>query len=138
MKNLNFKSALLWLMFAGAFLVMSAGQTQAQSSSFGEGGLYSTPAGQFVSVPEAEDRLIIEMKEIRLHMEGLIPGSQQYKAKEKKLAYFKSITNFLKTGSGVADSIVSGLGVFATDVYSNISRAEQLQLKEEAIDLLSV
>jgi hypothetical protein len=137
MKKLNFKSALLGLMCVGAFLVLSAGQTQAQSSSIG-GGLYEAPAGPFVSVPEAEQRMKAEMTDIKGAMANQTPGTLAYKENFSKLGYFKSIYDHLKSGSGVGDSIAEGLEVFSTAVYGQgVTKTKMQELKDLAIAILT-
>lgn len=137
MKKLNFKSALLGLMCVGAFILVSAGQTQAQSSSL-SGGLYEAPAGPFVSVPEAEQRLMAEMTDIKAVMANQTPGTFAYRENFRKLGYFSSITDHLKSGSGVGESIVEGLDVFSTSLYGQgVTKTKMQELKNLATQILS-
>ena len=138
MKKLSTKFALLGLLFFGLFLFVGPQQVQAQSASFTDG-MYTPPVGNFVTVEEAEERLLAERIDIKNEMKNQTPGTLAYRENVRKLAYFNSIADHLKTGSGVADSIVAGLGAFATAQYGEgMTREKKIALKNLAIEVLTI
>lgn len=137
MKKLSLKLTLLGLMFAGIFLFMGTDQAVAQGSGMVDE-LYVAPSGNFVSQQEAETRLKAEMTDIKAAMENQTPGTQAYRENSRKLAYYTSITEYLKSGSGVGDAIASGLGVFASAQYGQgVTRDKKEELKDLAVDVLT-
>ena len=138
MKNVNLKIAVSGLVMAALFLFVGIGQANAQSGSTPNNGLYTVPQGPFVSVEEAEDILLIESKNMKAQLENLIEGSGSYREVLRELNFYTLISDALKSGNGVGDSIVEGTRKIAYDRYGGISLQKQFQLKQKAIDLLSL
>ena len=119
-----------------AFAFAPVDQIQAQNA-FNTYTIYEAPAGTYVSVEEAEIRLKAEMTDLKGQMANQTPGTLGYNENKRKLAYFKSITDHLKSGEGVADSIGKGLGAFASAINGKATLQQKIALKDLAIDILS-
>lgn len=100
--------------------------------------LYDLPAGPFVTVPVAEQRLMGAMLGFKHTMEQHAEGTAPYNAALRTLTYYNGITESLKAGSTVAESIVAGLGAINNAVSGALTAEELLAEKNGAINLLKL
>lgn len=133
------KISVLGLLFAGIFLFGSAGNLVAQVNTTND--LYSQPKGPFVTAADAIQILNDEMIELKELMGGLNSSTNQYKVANLKYVYYEHmvrlLTNEKATSSDhVGKAIARGLGIYASDVYGNISEQQKLANREGAIALL--
>lgn len=100
--------------------------------------LYDLPSGPFVTVPAAEQRLMSAMLGFKHTMEQHAEGSAPYNSALRTLTYYSSITELLKSGTSVAQSIVTGLGAINNAISGALTADELLAEKNGAINLLKL
>lgn len=71
--------------------------------------LQQLPAGPFVTVPVALDRLLAALNNLKQQLEQYAPGSAPYDAAFRRYTYYNAIYVNLNHGAGVAEAIVKAL-----------------------------
>jgi hypothetical protein len=149
MKKVNFKSFLMTLSVALAFILMGAVHAEAQSSALnatnaagaGSGSSPKTliipPAGNFVTQAEALGIIEAHVLSLKAQFELFAPGTAAYGALEKEYAYYTGVFNALEKGFTVPEAIVEGLKEF-TDAFGPVSNTAKALLKQDAVDKLSI
>jgi hypothetical protein len=98
--------------------------------------MYKLPAGPFVSVELAKERLYDAMKALRAQMAQAGQGTASYDAAYLRMTYFGHIKSYLESGKGVAQSIVDGLALISNDLHFGVSPEQAVAEKNAAINLL--
>ena len=135
MRKVKFRTLLV--MGFAAFLLLFAGADRVQAQGALTTSLYSTPSGNWVSSAEAENLLLAKINQLSGLLQTLTPGTQAHKATLRAGVYYKTIHREVKIGKQIPDSIVTGLGIFASSVYGDAPQSEQYGLRNEAIGMLS-
>ena len=135
MKKGNFKAALMAVLVA--FTCMFVGLESGHAQTGLADDFYSVPAATYVSSAEAEILLTDQATVLYNFLQTLTPGSQQYKTVLRAAVFYRGILVAVKEGKQIPESIVSGMGKFATSAYGKYTKTEQSGLKSDAIDLLS-
>ncbi len=131
---LTFKPVFLCLIMVGLYVV-SLPTLQAQSHV--NDNFLSVPSGPYVSTQTAIDRVETQCKILKGQLEVLDPSSNTYRTVEAKYEFYSLILNDLYDGKTVQESLVTGLTSLLADRYAFFTKQEKLQLKQEAIALLS-
>lgn len=103
-----------------------------------ERAMYTLPAGPFVGVPAAQDRLQNAMKNLKDQMANMAEGTAPYEAAYLRLTYYNYINTNIDGGKGVAQSIVDGLAMLNSDMHFNITPQQSMTEKNAAITLLKL
>jgi hypothetical protein len=123
-----------------AILCVSTGNIQAQTLASGDE-LSSIPKGPFVAPSTAISYLDAEMIKLKIEMGALPHNSPAYKQSQWKYVYYEHITKVLvdskaTTSEHVGNAIVRGLGIYATDLYGDITYNQKVLNKKAVVDLL--
>lgn len=139
MKTLTFSSRvpkfLLLTAISVVMCLIASSGIQAQSSKVNSG-LYDIPKGPYVEADLAILRLDAELNTLKTQMLALNPGTQSYKVVEWKYVFYHSIRDRLVDGREVRDAIVTGLGIYVTDMYGDAPESQKLQHKNAVVQLL--
>jgi len=100
--------------------------------------MYTVPAGPFVPVSSAQDRLLNAMKALKDQMANMAEGTAPFDAAYLRLTYYSDIKVNLDGGKGVAQSIVDGLAMINSDLHFNLTPQQSLTEKNAAIALLKL
>lgn len=137
MKKVNFKNVLMALSLLLVFFFVGTSTASAQqASSELSSGITAVPQGNFVNADAALQLVEGQLATITETLKGLPAGTNMYKAVELQYIYFDAINNNLGAGVGVPESIGQSLNAVMTDA-NPASKAQLIELKQSAIDLLS-
>lgn len=98
--------------------------------------IYHLPAGPFVSVPVALDRLLAAVTNLKHQLEQYAEGTAPYEAAYLRYTYYTHIMTLLNSGKGVAESIVEGVGLITSDLSLGVTLEQAVAEKNAAINLL--
>jgi len=131
-----------FLFFAGMQVDMKAQAQKTNAINPAQNGLnparemYLLPAGPFVTVPVAQDRLYNAMKALKDQLAQYAEGTAPYDAAYLRYIYYSYIKVNLDGGKGVAESIVAGITMVSTDLSLNVTPQQAVVEKNAAIALL--
>lgn len=140
MRKGNFLTILSAGLLVLVFLLASAEYGQAQSnitSAASPKELFGTPKGHFVDATEAEAILSAHVLALKAYLETLPQGSPAYLVTYRASAFYRTIWYSIKDGNKVLDALMDGFVVFNSTYFEGASYTEKLNLREEAIDMLS-
>ena len=137
-----------FLPFLLTFLFFAAMQVdmKAQTSSLSGNGviqpparaMYQLPAGPFVAVAVAKDRLLTAMTNLKHQLEQYAPGTAPYDAAYLRYSYYTFIYGYLEQGKSVSESITHGIGNINSNLALNVSPEQSIAEKNAAILLLKI
>ena len=98
--------------------------------------MYQLPAGPFVSVPVALDRLMAAVTNLKHQLEQYAEGTAPYEAAYLRYTYYSHIMTLLNSGKGVSESIVEAVGIISSDLSLGATPEQIITEKNAAINLL--
>lgn len=140
MKKVNFKNALMALVFAMAFLIVGTQESNAQAVTTLTGAL---PTSGVNFKPSAQVQPILQEKigSLKTALQGLAPGTAIYNATFIQARYYDGILTEINAGKTVQEAIQTGLSYAITPSgnfgqTSPLSRSQMMLMMQDAVNLL--
>lgn len=110
--------------------------TGASNSPASYKNLYDLPAGPFVSVEIAKERLMDAMKTLKVTMSQYAEGTGPYETAYTRYKYYSMIHGYLEAGKAVPNSISEGLEAINNGLTTALTPEQASAERNAAINLL--